>query len=273
MIERGESDAADRELATRGFAASIRPGPTSNFLLHARGQLHLAQGRMAEGFDDLVEFGHRDGAWGVANPLASRWRSHAALALASMGDHEQARRTAGDDLERARHWGAARGIGTALRAVALTDDGTDPVPRLREAVDVLEPSPARLEHARALTDLGAALRRANRRTEARAALERAVELATATGATSLGEHARTELRAAGGRSKDPAVSGIGALTASELRVAELAAEGHTNPEIAQALYVTRKTVETHLGNVYRKLGITGRGRLARAMAQRDTPAG
>jgi DNA-binding CsgD family transcriptional regulator len=273
MIERGERDAADRELATRGLAASIRPGPTSNFLLDARGQLHLAQGRMAEGLDDLVEFGRRDEAWGVANPLASRWRSHAALALASIGDHEQARRMAGDDLERARQWGAARGIGTALRAVALIDNGTDPLPRLREAVDVLERSPARLEHARALTDLGAALRRANRRTEARNALERAVELATSCGATALSEQARTELRAAGGRSKDPAVSGIGALTASELRVAELAAEGHSNPEIAQALYVTRKTVETHLGNVYRKLGITGRGRLARAMAQHDTPAG
>jgi DNA-binding CsgD family transcriptional regulator len=59
------------------------------------------------------------------------------------------------------------------------------------------------------------------------------------------------------------------LTASERRVAELAAEGLSNPEIAQALYVTRKTVETHLGHVHRKLGISGRGRLARAMT--DTP--
>ena len=61
------------------------------------------------------------------------------------------------------------------------------------------------------------------------------------------------------------------LTASERRVAELAAEGRTNPEIAQALYVTRKTVETHLGHVYRKLDISGRGELSRALAD-DAPA-
>ena len=72
-----------------------------------------------------------------------------------------------DDLERARRWAPASGIGIALRAVALTDDGSDSVARLREAVDALERSPARLEHARALTDLGAALRRANLRAEAR----------------------------------------------------------------------------------------------------------
>jgi DNA-binding CsgD family transcriptional regulator len=63
------------------------------------------------------------------------------------------------------------------------------------------------------------------------------------------------------------------LTASERRVAELAAEGLSNPEIAQALYVTRKTVETHLGHVYRKLGISGRGRLARAMTDSSASAG
>ena len=82
---------------------------------------------------------------------------------------------------------------------------------------------------------------------------------TGCGARALAERARTELRAAGGRSSGPEGSGVGALTASERRVAELAAEGLSNPEIAQALFVTRKTVETHLGHVYRKLGITGRG--------------
>jgi DNA-binding NarL/FixJ family response regulator len=178
-----------------------------------------------------------------------------------------------DDLERARRWGAASGIGIALRAVALTDDRADPVALLREAIGVLEDSPARLEHARALTDLGAALRRANRRSEARTALDEALDLATRANARAVAERARTELRAAGGRSSRPAGSGITALTASERRVAELAAEGLSNPEIAQALYVTRKTVETHLGHVYRKLGISGRGRLARAMADTSGSAG
>jgi DNA-binding CsgD family transcriptional regulator len=79
--------------------------------------------------------------------------------------------------------------------------------------------------------------------------------------------ARTELRAAGGRSSDPFGSGVQQLTASEQRVAELAAQGLSNPEIAQALFVTRKTIETHLGSVYRKLDISGRGKLAHALAE------
>jgi DNA-binding CsgD family transcriptional regulator len=61
---------------------------------------------------------------------------------------------------------------------------------------------------------------------------------------------------------------VAQLTVSERRVAELAAEGQSNPEIAQALFVTRKTVETHLGHVYRKLDIAGRGELGAALADR-----
>lgn len=271
LVEGGELDSAERELGDRGLDGAIPPGPTSMYLLEARGLLRLAQGRAREGLEDLVEFGRRD-EWGLANPLASRWRSHAALALAAMGDIDAAGRMALEDLDRARRWGTARGIGVALRAVALTDIGSDPVVRLREAVDVLKRSPAALEHARALTDLGAALRRANRRAEARTALEEALDLAERGGARALADRARTELRAAGGRSRGPETSGVSALTASERRVAELAAGGHSNREIAQALFVTRKTVETHLGHVYRKLGVTGRGKLARAMAETPTRA-
>jgi DNA-binding CsgD family transcriptional regulator len=175
-----------------------------------------------------------------------------------------------DDLERARRWGAASGIGIALRAVALVEGGARSVDRLREAVEVLDGSPARLEHARALIDLGAALRRANRRAEARSALQNGLDMAVNCGARPLAERARTELRAAGGRSSDPAGTGLEQLTASERRVAELAAEGRSNPEIAQALFVTRKTVETHLGHVYSKLDISGRGKLARVLAD-QTP--
>jgi DNA-binding CsgD family transcriptional regulator len=147
------------------------------------------------------------------------------------------------------------------------------VDRLREAVAVLQGSPARLEHARALTDLGAALRRGNRRAEARGALQDALGLAERCGARALAERARTELRAAGGRPSQPHGAGVQQLTVSERRVAELAAEGRSNPEIAQALFVTRKTVETHLGHVYRKLGVSGRGRLGRALAQQTLTRG
>jgi DNA-binding NarL/FixJ family response regulator len=138
---------------------------------------------------------------------------------------------------------------------------------LNEAAAVLESSPARVEHARALTDLGAALRRANRRVDARDTLRAALDAADACGATPLAERARHELRAAGARPRRPRATGVQALTASERRIAEMAAEGLSNPEIAQALFVTKKTVEAHLGSVYRKLDIRSRGQLGGALRQ------
>jgi DNA-binding CsgD family transcriptional regulator len=265
LIEEGEVEEAEVALRTSGLGDDIPPGMAINDLLEARGLLHVAQGRTRQGLDDLVEFGRRDELWGGANPLASRWRSRAALATAALGDREGAFQMALDDLERARRWGAASGIGVALRTTALVEGPSASVGRLREAAQVLERSPARLEHARALTDLGAALRRANRRSAARGPLHKALTLAQRCGAHALTRRATTELRAAGGRSSQPERGGVQQLTASERRVAELAADGQSNPEIAQALFVTRKTVETHLGHVYRKLGISGRAELRRAL--------
>lgn len=266
LIEDGQVEAAEAALRTSGLGDEIPPGMAINDLLEARGLLRIAQGRTGQGLDDLREFGRRDELWGGANPLASRWRSRAALAIAALGDGDEARRMALDDLERARRWGAASGIGVALRTSALVEAGSVSVPRLREAAEVLERSPARLEQARALTDLGAALRRANRRSEARGPLDEALTLARRCGAHALDERASTELRAAGGRSSEPERGGVQHLTASERRVAELAADGQSNPEIAQALFVTRKTVETHLSNVYRKLDISGRAELRHALS-------
>jgi DNA-binding CsgD family transcriptional regulator len=265
LIEEGEVEAAETALRTSGPGDEITPGLEPNTLLEARGLLHLAQGRTRQGLDDLLEFGRRHEGSGGSNPLASRWRSRACMALARLGDRDAALRMARDDLERARRWGAASGIGVALRATGLVEGGPRQVGRLREAAEVLERSPARLEEARALTDLGAALRRANRRSEARGPLQKGLELAWRCGARALAQHARTELRAAGGRSSEVDRTGAQDLTTSERRVAELAAEGRSNPEIAQALYVTRKTVETHLGHVYRKLHISGRAELGRAL--------
>jgi len=147
------------------------------------------------------------------------------------------------------------------------DDGQE---LLREAVAVAEGSPARLEHAKALIALGSAQRRAGRRADAREPLVRGLELATRCGAPPLAELARTELYAAGGRPRREALSGPESLTPSERRVAELAAEGQANRDIAQALYVTPRTIEGHLTNVYRKLGISTRNELADALAARPS---
>jgi DNA-binding NarL/FixJ family response regulator len=138
---------------------------------------------------------------------------------------------------------------------------TDGVELLREAADLLAGSPARLEHAKVLAALGAALRKSRRPTDARAPLRRALELADVVGAQDLAGRVRTELYAAGGRPRNTALVGIEALTPSERRVAELAAAGQTNREIAQEVFVTPKTIELHLSNVYRKLGIRSRREL------------
>jgi DNA-binding CsgD family transcriptional regulator/tetratricopeptide (TPR) repeat protein len=270
LIERGGLDEADLALRDAGYDGRIPPGMAINALLEARGMLRLAQGRAAEAVSDLSEFGKNDELFGAANPLASRWRSRAALAHLGLGDADAARRLADEDLTRARRWGAASGVGVALHALGLSEGGDAGIERLAEAATTLESSPARLAHARALTDLGAALRRANRRSAARRSLHDGLRVAESCGARALAERARTELRAAGGRSSDRYGSGVEQLTASEQRVAELAAQGLSNPEIAQTLFVTRKTIETHLGHVYAKLGISGRGELRLALAGSET---
>jgi DNA-binding NarL/FixJ family response regulator len=134
-------------------------------------------------------------------------------------------------------------------------------------VQVLDGSPAKLEHAKARAELGAALRRTNRRSQAREQLRHAVALATTCGATELAARAERELHATGARPRRVALSGVDSLTPSERRVAELAAEGPTNGEIAQALFVTQRTVEVHLTSIYRKLAISSRSQLAAALAE------
>jgi len=179
----------------------------------------------------------------------------------SCGDPREARRDANRRVDEARAWGTSRAIGVALHAAALADEGSCRLRLLHEATAALEDSPARLEYARAAIDLGAVLRSANRRSDARAPLRRALDVAVGCGAPALARRARRELRAAGGRPRSARTTGIESLTGSEQRVASMAADGLSNPEIAQALFVTKKTVETHLAGVYRKLGIRGRGQL------------
>jgi DNA-binding NarL/FixJ family response regulator len=141
---------------------------------------------------------------------------------------------------------------------------------LREAVAVLAEARATLEQGRALVELGAALRRRNRRVEARELLRSGVELAHASGAAGLVERGNEELAATGARPRKVVLSGLDALTASERRVAELAAAGSSNKDIAQTLFVTVKTVELHLSSAYRKLGIDSRHKLPAALGgERD----
>jgi DNA-binding CsgD family transcriptional regulator len=233
-------------------------------LIFARGRLRLALGDMALAAQDLLETGRRFQEWGLLNPIFD-WRSGAALALLATGDRERALDLVREEVELARRWGTARATGVALRAQGLVEGGDPGVELLREAVSVLERSQARPEHARALTDLGALLRRSNRRTDAREPLRQGLDLARQCGATVLAARAREELVAAGARPRRERLTGVEALTPTERRIARLALAGKSNPEIAQDLFVTRKTVEFHLSNAYRKLGIHSREALGAAL--------
>ena len=174
-------------------------------------------------------------------------------------DRERALALADEELRLARELDMPRPIGVALRARGLIAGGERGLDQLRDAAAMLERCPSTLEQARGLTALGGALRRAGRRAEAREQLRAGLALADASGAEQLAERAERELRAAGAKPRRRAFSGVQSLTASELRIAEMAAAELTNQQVAEALFVTAKTVENHLGHVYQKLGIHSRG--------------
>src|SRR5213079_1865310 len=120
--------------------------------------------------------------------------------------------------------------------------------------------------ARVLVDLGAAFRACGQRKAAREPLLEGLALASRCGARRLEQRARAELGAIGVRPRTTDHTGVDSLTPSERRVVDLAVAGGTNREIAQALFVTEKTVETHLGRAFRKLDVTSRRQLADVLA-------
>ena len=236
----------------------------------ARGRLRLAQGRPADALADFQACGalFSAGVWGI--PIRETGyvhaRSGAALALVRLGRRQHACQLAEAELADVRVFGAPRALGVALRAAGLARGGREGLALLGESAAALDGSPALLERAYSLAELGAALRRDGQRAAARDPLARALDLAARCGARPLAARAREELQAAGARPRRPWRTGVEALTPSELRVARLAAEGRTNREIACELYVTLKAIEGHLARAYAKLGIGGRRQLARALA-------
>jgi DNA-binding CsgD family transcriptional regulator len=264
LVERGDLEGARAALAEAQVPPDAPVATNLAWWYAARLRLAAAAGewRTVLELADEVESLFADV---IANPGWVPWRSLRAEALHALGRPEEARAQAQLEVEPARRWGAPRVLGRALRVLGVVS-GAEGLPHLEEAVSVLEGSPARLEHAKALAALGTALRLDRRPSEAREPLREALELAAVCGAEPLVERVRAELYAAGARPRTGALSGVAALTPSELRVASLAAEGQTNRDIAQALFVTPKTVELHLSNAYRKLRIRSRRDLATALS-------
>jgi DNA-binding CsgD family transcriptional regulator len=174
------------------------------------------------------------------------------------------------ELADVRVFGGPRALGIALRVAGLAAGGAHGLGLLYESVASHRASPALLELARSLTELGAALRRGGQRASSREPLAEGLELAVRCGARGLAARAREELKATGARPRRAWRTGVESLTPSELRIVRLAAEGRTNREIAHELFVTIKTVEGHLSRAYTKLGIEGRPDLAGVLDERKT---
>ncbi len=235
-------------------------------LLEARGQWRLADGDLGGALADLERVGRELSSWGVINPAPFPWRSAAGLAAARLGRPEEGRELAEEELALSRKWGAPRTVSVSLRALAQLSGKQEQLALLEEAVSVGAGSLALLETAHALVDFGAALRRDNKRSDARRALTDGLALAHRCHAGKLVKRAHTELWATGARPRTPVRVGADALTASERRIADMAVQGMSNPAIAQALFITIKTVEMHMTAAFRKLQVRTRGELAGVLA-------
>ncbi|HLI31503.1 MAG TPA: AAA family ATPase [Solirubrobacteraceae bacterium] len=259
LIDQGRPLAAARVLAEHDLDGTLPETATAVWLAHARGRLHAAAGEHARALREYALCERLERAFGIATPVLAPWRSSLARSLVALGREREAAALLGVELERARAFGAPRALGIALCAAGELE-GSEAL--LREALSVLERSSARLEQARALLALGSLLRRSRRALEARPQLRQALALARAAGARALAQMAHSELMAAGGRERKFLGGGVEALSVSERRVAELAADGRSNRQIAAELYLSVRTVESHLAAAYRKLDVSGRRELA-----------
>jgi DNA-binding CsgD family transcriptional regulator len=264
LIERGELDEA--ESALREERGGEAPEDLEDVLCRfSLAELRLAQGRPEQALRLARESGE------VAERTVTffgycPWRTTAAQAALALGEREQALRLAREAAARAEQLEVLHQRIRTLRVLGLCQAREEGIATLRTAVQLGLSGPPRLEAIHALVDLGAALRRGNQRADSREPLQHAADMAQRGGARALHERALTELAASGARPRrDAFLSGLGSLTPSERRIADHAAAGQSNREIAQALFVTPKTVEYHLRNVYRKLEIQTRRELSEAL--------
>jgi DNA-binding CsgD family transcriptional regulator len=258
--EQGELEQAQSVLDGFGLDEAART-QTSAVLRLARGRLRLAQARPAEALHDILTAGRIVLATGSKCPGYLAWRSGAALAHVALGEREEAVRLATEEVALARAFGGLRTLGVSLRTAGVVAGGSEGEALLRESVRCLERAGIALERARALAELGVLVRATGRRSQARSMLREALDVAHHARAAPLADLAEAELRATGAKPRRVALSGVEALTASERRVAELAGDGLTNREIAQALFVTMRTVEGHLTRVFAKLALSSRDEL------------
>lgn len=267
---RGDTDraetlaaAAERILLFAGL------GPLLAMVCLARGIAALGAGRHAEAYDSLLRvFDPGDPAH---HPHLRAWALADMVEAALHSDHREDARKLCTDLS-----GVAAATGSPLMKAGLLvaapqladDDAAWP---LFEAALKSDLTPWPLHRARVLLAAGSWLRRSQRIAESRVPLRAARDLFDSLGALPWSDRARQELSAAGERSLPRATGPLDVLSARELLIAQLAADGLTNREIGQKLYLSHRTVGSHLYRIFPKLGIASRAELAAATADRLRP--
>jgi DNA-binding CsgD family transcriptional regulator len=267
LVERGRVDEAlpmfdsvrsDEETLGMSFGVIV---------LANRGRTRVAAGDHERGLADLRDAHRRmaDGGWSLSTLVD--WVPAAVSALGRLGRAGEADELTARELDGAATSGAPRRHGLALATRGAFIGGEAGAAALGDAVEILDRCGARLEQARALVDLGVALRESGRRDAARQSLALGLDAAHRCGGWALAERARAQLVAGGARPRRSVLRGPDALTAAETRVARMAAGGLSNRQIAQALFVSAKTVEGQLSQAYAKLGIRSRAGLAAALSK------
>lgn len=264
LIEQGRIEEAEDVYRATGVGEQMPSPRPMTPLLIVRGELRRAQGELDRAVADLRESTARIGRYGNQTAAGLDGRLLLAETLREHGRTGEAIQEAREALTTARAWRAPGLLGEAERLHGLLLGGRRGIDFIRQSTERLAATPVRLGRARALIDLGATLRRAGLRARVPRAPTGGARARRASFRRSA-RCAREELAASGIRVPRQRIGDP--LTPSERRIVELAAAGQSNPRIAQALFVTVKTVESHLANAYRKLGVSTRYELPAALAQ------
>jgi DNA-binding CsgD family transcriptional regulator len=253
-----------RAVAEQGFGVSgVEHSGYDDLISYGMIVLELSLGRYAEALNWAVPLFSDDAA-----PIANSIMPDLIEAAVRTRDRSTAEAAYHRLQSRATAAGSPWALGVLARSRALMTEHDDAEDSYRQAITLLGPTLQRTELARTHLLLGEWLRRRHRPGDATGHLRVAHEMFASFSAPIFAERARAELRAAGGRVRRRRVEGHEALTPQEHQVARLAANGHTNAEIAGRLYLTTSTVEYHLNKTFRKLGVTSRRQLGAALGLR-----
>jgi DNA-binding CsgD family transcriptional regulator len=258
LADLGELDAADRLISSHLPVVPASQTWATAALTFVRATLCMARNQHREALKGFLEAGQDLATLGIDNPGVLQWRSRAARCHAILGDKAAATSAAAEEVGLTRSWGAPRALSTALAAAGMVTLDRDAA---LEAVTVLDGTEAEFHRAAALVDLGAVHWETGAADQAHGHLQAGYALARMIGARPTWLRAARYLKHAGARPDPGRISGVSALTAQERAVAERAAAGATNRQVADDMVLTQRTVEQYLTSAYRKLGITGRSQL------------